>query len=60
MPEWPIPVYIIQGENDHQTDTSLAKTYFDSLEAPRKELFILVKTGHVQIRLLHVPNVSLT
>lgn len=46
MPEWLIPVYIIQGENDHLTETSLAQIYFDSLKAPRKEFFMLNNTGH--------------
>ncbi|MEZ5347366.1 MAG: alpha/beta hydrolase [Pyrinomonadaceae bacterium] len=46
MPEWTIPVYIIQGELDHFAETSVAKAYFDSLTAPKKEFFLLKNTGH--------------
>lgn len=46
MPEWPIPVYLIQGENDHLTETALVEAYIDSLQAPKKELFILKDIGH--------------
>lgn len=46
MPEWDIPVYIIQGELDHFAETSVARTYFDSLKAPKKEFFLFENTGH--------------
>ena len=40
IPKWEIPVYIMHGDNDHFTETSLAKAYFDSLEAPIKKWFL--------------------
>lgn len=38
VPEWKVPIYIMQGDNDHFTETSLAKVYFDSLQAPTKKM----------------------
>ncbi|WP_338357396.1 alpha/beta hydrolase [Yeosuana marina] len=46
VPEWKIPVYIIQGENDHYTETSLAKEYFDSIKAPEKKWFLFKDAWH--------------
>lgn len=46
IPKWEIPVYIMQGDNDHFTETSLAKTYFDSLEAPTKKWFLFENATH--------------
>lgn len=36
IPEWKVPVYILQGDNDHFTETTLAKACFDSIKAPKK------------------------
>jgi pimeloyl-ACP methyl ester carboxylesterase len=46
VPEWDIPVYIMQGDNDHFTETSLAKAYFDSLKAPMKKWFLFENATH--------------
>lgn len=46
VPEWKIPVYIMQGDNDHFTETSLAKAYFDSLKAPTKKWFLFENATH--------------
>jgi pimeloyl-ACP methyl ester carboxylesterase len=46
VPEWKIPVYIMQGENDHYTETLLAKEYFDSIIAPKKKWFLFEKKWH--------------
>jgi pimeloyl-ACP methyl ester carboxylesterase len=46
VPEWEIPVYIMQGENDHYTETILAKEYFDSIVAPEKKWFLFEKNSH--------------
>lgn len=46
VPEWKIPVYIIQGDNDHYTETALAKEYFDSLKAPEKKWFLIENATH--------------
>lgn len=47
MPEWPIPVYILQGDSDHFTETSLATKYFDSIKSPYKKMKLFENTGHV-------------
>ena len=44
--EWKIPVFIVQGENDHYTETSLAKAYFDSIQAPEKFWYLFEDAGH--------------
>ncbi len=44
IPELNVPVYILHGDNDHITETSVAKAYFDSLVAPSKK-WILFKNG---------------
>lgn len=50
IPELKVPVYILQGDNDHFTETSVAKTYFDSLIAPSKKWFLFEDGTHgVQI-----------
>ncbi|MFV1449368.1 hypothetical protein VBZ51_09490 [Maribacter sp. HS] len=41
IPEFKVPVYILQGDNDHFTETSFTKMYFDSIRAPsKKKVFI--------------------
>ena len=46
IPEWEIPVYIMQGDNDHYTETSLAKAYFDSIHASEKKMFLFKNATH--------------
>jgi pimeloyl-ACP methyl ester carboxylesterase len=40
-----VPVFVIQGAEDFTTPTSLAKTFVDSIRAPRKA-FIPIEGGH--------------
>ncbi len=47
IPKWSVPAYFIQGDNDHQTETSLVKAYFDSISAPVKKYFAFEDSGHV-------------
>jgi pimeloyl-ACP methyl ester carboxylesterase len=50
IPELKVPVYILQGDNDHFTEMSVAKTYFDSLVAPSKKWYLFENGTHgVQI-----------
>jgi len=50
IPEFKVPVYILQGDNDHFTETSVAKMYFDSIVAPSKKWFLFENGTHgVQI-----------
>ena len=46
VPEWKIPVFMIQGDEDYFTETSLAKAYFDSLKAPTKKWFLIENATH--------------
>ncbi len=41
-----IPVYLIQGDEDLLTPKELTKDYFEKLQAPKKEYFLLPKTAH--------------
>ena len=41
-----VPVYILQGELDHYTETSLARDYFDTLQAPLKRWYLFEDAGH--------------
>jgi hypothetical protein len=34
VPEWKVPIYIMQEENDPFTETALAKAYFDCIIVP--------------------------
>jgi pimeloyl-ACP methyl ester carboxylesterase len=44
--DFKIPIYIVQGEADLTALPGLAKTYFDSIKAPRKQFFLVPGTGH--------------
>jgi proline iminopeptidase len=45
----PVPVVIIQGDEDIQTPTALARAYFDRLQAPRKEFVLIPGGGHTAV-----------
>ena len=42
-----VPVFLIQGKHDWQTPTVLVEKYYNILEAPKKELHIFNKSGHI-------------
>jgi pimeloyl-ACP methyl ester carboxylesterase len=44
-----VPVFVIQGAQDYTTPTSLARTYFDSLRAPRKAFATIQGAGHFAV-----------
>jgi pimeloyl-ACP methyl ester carboxylesterase len=44
--EFKIPIFIVQGEADLTTTPELAKTYVDSLKAPRKQFHLVPGAGH--------------
>lgn len=44
--ELKIPVYLIQGEEDILTPKTASKAWFDKLQAPHKEYFLLPKAAH--------------
>jgi len=41
-----IPIFIFQGQEDLTALPELAKAYFDSIKAPRKEFYLVPGTGH--------------
>jgi pimeloyl-ACP methyl ester carboxylesterase len=47
--ELAVPVVVIQGAQDYTTPTSLAKTYVDSLHAPRKAFVTIQGAGHFAV-----------
>jgi pimeloyl-ACP methyl ester carboxylesterase len=44
-----VPVFVIQGAEDYTTPTSLARTYVDSLRAPRKAFATIEGAGHFAV-----------
>jgi len=44
-----VPVFVIQGAEDYTTPVSLAKTYLDSLRAPRKAFATIEGAGHFAV-----------
>ena len=45
-PHLEVPFFLFQGETDVVTVTSLAKEYFEKVEAPTKELALIEDAGH--------------
>lgn len=41
-----VPYYNINGDMDYQTNYKLAQEYFESINAPCKELFMMENTTH--------------
>jgi pimeloyl-ACP methyl ester carboxylesterase len=41
-----IPIHILQGQEDLTALPELAKAYFDSIKAPRKQFYLVPGTGH--------------
>lgn len=44
-----VPMFGIQGERDFTTPTSMARGYFESIEAPRKEFVTIPDAGHFAV-----------
>lgn len=44
--EFPMPVYLVQGEHDLVTVPAIAKSWFDAVKAPHKEYVLLPAVGH--------------
>jgi pimeloyl-ACP methyl ester carboxylesterase len=47
--EFAVPVFVIQGADDFTTPTSLARSFVQSLRAPRKEFVALEGGGHFAV-----------
>jgi pimeloyl-ACP methyl ester carboxylesterase len=46
-PDFAVPFFIIQGDQDTQTPTALARQYFETVQAPAKAFVELKGGGHV-------------
>jgi pimeloyl-ACP methyl ester carboxylesterase len=46
--EFSLPMFVIQGEEDFTTSTALARSYLESMKAPRKE-FVPIQGGHFAV-----------
>jgi pimeloyl-ACP methyl ester carboxylesterase len=44
--DFAIPIFIVQGQEDLTALPALAKAYFDSIKAPRKQFYLVPGTGH--------------
>jgi pimeloyl-ACP methyl ester carboxylesterase len=44
--DFAIPIFILQGQEDLTAQPELAKAYFDSIKAPRKQFYLVPGTGH--------------
>ena len=49
IPSQKIPVYIMQGTSDYETSFTIAKEYFDSLQAPVKRFYPFENSAHSPI-----------
>jgi pimeloyl-ACP methyl ester carboxylesterase len=44
--DFAVPVFMFQGSRDYITPTALAREYFDSISAPRKQFAVIEGAGH--------------
>ena len=44
--DFAVPIFILQGQEDLTALPELAKAYFDSIKAPRKQFYLVPGTGH--------------
>jgi pimeloyl-ACP methyl ester carboxylesterase len=44
--DFAIPIFIIQGQEDLTAPPELAKAYFNSIKAPKKQFYLVRGTGH--------------
>jgi pimeloyl-ACP methyl ester carboxylesterase len=47
--EFFIPMLVFQGDEDFTTPTSLARSYLDSIKAPRKAFVLINGGGHFAV-----------
>jgi pimeloyl-ACP methyl ester carboxylesterase len=48
-PDFKIPIFFFQGELDERAQASLAKDYFEKIEAPHKEFVLFEGAGHAAV-----------
>lgn len=47
--DFAVPVFVFQGEHDCSSPTELARSYVDSIRAPKKEFFAIPGAGHFAV-----------
>ena len=47
VPEFKIPVYMMEGRFDHEVPSEIAERYFAAIQAPSKELIWFEKSAHM-------------
>jgi pimeloyl-ACP methyl ester carboxylesterase len=47
IPEFKIPVYLMEGRFDYEVPSEIASRYFDALKAPSKELIWFERSAHM-------------
>ncbi len=47
VPEFKIPVYMMEGKFDQESPSEIAERYFDAIRAPTKELIWFEKSAHM-------------
>jgi pimeloyl-ACP methyl ester carboxylesterase len=47
VPEFKIPVYMMEGRHDHEVPSEIAQRYFDVIKAPSKELIWFEQSAHM-------------
>ncbi len=45
--DFPVPIFMVEGADDDITPASLAKAYFDQIQAPRKAFLLMPDAGHM-------------
>lgn len=45
--DYKVPMYYILGSNDWQTPYVIAKEYFETINAPRKDIYLIPEAGHM-------------
>lgn len=44
--DYQVPFYLVSGDKDYQTNYLIAQEYFDTVNAPRKKLYMMKDTTH--------------
>lgn len=47
VPEFRVPVYMMEGRHDHEVPSEIAERYFNAIKAPSKELIWFEKSAHM-------------
>lgn len=45
--DYEVPVFYLLGKDDWQVARVVAEEYFDTINAPKKEIFLIDRAGHI-------------